>query len=57
METVVIKPGLRVDQAKGLGPGLHGLTQVNLEKLKKKYFRIFQEQTFFRTRTPYGWNS
>jgi len=35
METIVIKPDLGVDPAKGLGPGLHGLIRVNPEKLKK----------------------
>jgi hypothetical protein len=34
MSTIVIKPGLRVNPTKGPGPGLHGLTWVNLEKLK-----------------------
>jgi hypothetical protein len=34
MATIVIKPGLGVDPAKGSGPGLYGLTRVNPEKLK-----------------------
>jgi len=36
---IVIKPGTGVDPAKGPGPGLYGLTQVNSgqpEKIKKK---------------------
>jgi len=36
MATIVIKPGLGVDPVKGSGLGLHGLTLVNPEKLKKK---------------------
>jgi hypothetical protein len=40
MATTVIKPGLGVDPIKGLGPGLHGLTRVNPEKLKKKHLRF-----------------
>jgi hypothetical protein len=31
-ETVVIKLSPGVDSAKGVGPGLHELNQVNLEK-------------------------
>ena len=33
--TIVIKLGPGVDPAKGPGPGFHGSTRVNLEKLKK----------------------
>jgi hypothetical protein len=46
MATMVIKPGLGVDPAKGSGPGLHGLTQVNPEKLKKNIldFNILYEK-------------
>jgi hypothetical protein len=40
MATMVIKPGLGVDPAKGRGPGLHGLTRVNPKKLKKQYLRF-----------------
>ena len=32
MATIVIKLGLGVDLTKGLGPGLHGLTQKNWKK-------------------------
>jgi hypothetical protein len=35
MSTIVIKPDLGVDPAKGSGPGLHELTRVNPKKLKK----------------------
>jgi hypothetical protein len=35
MATIVIKPGLGVDPAKEPGLGLHGLSRVNSEKLKK----------------------
>jgi hypothetical protein len=34
MTTIVIKPGLGVDPVKEPGLGLHGLTRVNLKKLK-----------------------
>jgi len=37
-KTIVIKPGLEVDPAKGSGPGFYGLTRINLEKLKKIKF-------------------
>jgi hypothetical protein len=35
MATIVIKPSLGVDPANESGPGLHGLTRVNPEKLGK----------------------
>jgi len=35
MPTTVNKPNLRVDPAKGPGPGLHGLTRVNSKNMKK----------------------
>jgi hypothetical protein len=45
MATMVIKPGLGVDPAKGSSPGLHGLTWVNPEKFKKKLdFNILYEK-------------
>jgi hypothetical protein len=46
MRTIVIKPGLGVDLATRSGPGLHELTRVNSEKLKKKYlsFNILYEK-------------
>jgi len=34
MATIVIKPGLGVDPAKGLSPRLHRLTWVSIEKKK-----------------------
>ena len=43
MPTIVIKPDLGVDPAKGPGPGLHGLTWVNPKKLKK----IFEVLIFY----------
>lgn len=33
---IVIKPGLGADPAKRPGPGFHGSTRINPEKLKKK---------------------
>jgi len=39
VKTIVIKPGMGVDPAKGPGHGFHGSTQVNLGqpgKIKKK---------------------
>ena len=39
--TIVIKPGTGVDPAKGPGPGFHGSTRVNPEKLKKIKVLIF----------------
>jgi hypothetical protein len=35
MTTIIFKPGLGVNPAKEPGPGLHKLTRVNMEKLKK----------------------
>jgi hypothetical protein len=40
-KTIVIKPGLEVDQAKGSGPRFYGSTRINLEKLKKDKILIF----------------
>jgi len=39
--SIVIKPGPGVDPAKGLGPGFHGSTRINPEKLKKIKVLIF----------------
>jgi len=50
MATIVIKTGLVVDPVKGLGPGLHGLTQVNPEKLKK----IFEILIFYMKKLKYN---
>jgi hypothetical protein len=40
MTIIVIKPTLGVDLVKGPGLGLHGLTRVKSEKLKKKKFKV-----------------
>jgi hypothetical protein len=40
MTTIVNKPDLEVDPVKGLDIGLHELTRVKLEKLKKIYLRF-----------------
>jgi hypothetical protein len=42
--SIVIKPGLGVDPAKEPGPGFHGSTRINPEKLKKKKFNISYEK-------------
>ena len=40
MTTIVIKSDLWVELARKLGLGLHWLTWVKLEKLRKKYLRF-----------------
>ena len=37
---IVIKTGLEVDSVKEPGPGFHGLTRVNPEKLKNIYLKF-----------------
>jgi hypothetical protein len=46
MPTTVNKPNLRVDPAKGPGPGLHWLTRVNSKNMKKNIwgFNILYEK-------------
>jgi hypothetical protein len=46
IKSIVIKPGPGVDPAKGRGPGFHGSTRVNPEKLKKIKVLIFHMKKY-----------